>query len=125
MKMQITHGLITWPIRHDLIISEILLPNDFAHHSKRLCTKNVLGRAKRAGVSPPSRPRLLDLRDCFHVESLSGGDHLPTLISSRLGRWACPRSFCWAVTPFSKATPDRHICFTIFPPRYCRSLSLK
>jgi hypothetical protein len=37
--------------------------------------------------------RLLDLRDCFHVESLSGVIITSSLISSRLRRRACPRSF--------------------------------
>ena len=35
--------------------------------------------------------RLFDWLMIFHVESLSG-DQGSTLISSRLGRWACPRS---------------------------------
>jgi hypothetical protein len=57
MKMQITHGLVTRAIREDLIINEILVANDFTHHAKRLCTKNVLGRAKERGQA-----RLSDLQ---------------------------------------------------------------
>jgi hypothetical protein len=49
MKMQITHGLVTWPIRHDLIISEIFLPNDFAHHSKTSLHKSVTAEQKERG----------------------------------------------------------------------------
>ena len=54
-----------------------------SRHSTR---KKERGQARL----PTSRP--FDLRDCFRVESLPAAITTSTLISSRLGRRACPRS---------------------------------